>query len=56
MSTEYLLSVGFWLHFLVITIASHLTLLIVSPWFFNFERMLFALFHMDDEPEDYPTL
>ena len=56
MSAEYLLSVGFWLHFLVITIASHLTLLIVSPWFFNFERMLFTLFRMDDEPEDYPTL
>ncbi len=55
MSTEYLLSVGFWLHFVVITITSHLTLLIVSPWFFNFERMLFALFRMDDESEDYPN-
>ena len=56
MSSANLLSAGFWLHFFVITITSHLMLLVVAPWFFNFERMLFSLFHLDSEPEDYPTL
>jgi len=49
-------SLGFWFQVLVTSLASHLVLLVVAPWFFNFERMLFALCHMDTEPEDFPIL
>ncbi|HBR92894.1 MAG TPA: hypothetical protein DEA90_01885 [Opitutae bacterium] len=49
-------SLGFWGHVLVTSLCSHLALLLVAPWFFNFERMLFALCRLDTEPEDFPTL
>ena len=49
-------SLGFWFQVFVTSLASHLVLLVVAPWFFNFERMLFALCHMDTEPEDFPIL
>ena len=49
-------SLGFWFQVFVTSLASHLLLLVVAPWFFNFERMLFALCHMDTEPEDFPIL
>lgn len=49
-------SPAYWLQIIVTSLASHLVLLLVAPWFYNFERMLFALFHMDPEPEDFPIL
>jgi hypothetical protein len=52
----YFSSIGFWLQVLVTSLVSHSVLLVVAPWFFNFERMLFALFNMDTEPEDFPIL
>jgi len=56
MGVPYFSSGGFWLQVVATTLASHLVLLVVAPWFFNFERMLFALFNMDTEPEDFPIL
>ena len=56
MSKSYLFSAGFWIHLSVVTAVSHVVLLIVAPWFFNFERMLFTLFHLDTDPEDYPVV
>lgn len=56
MGAPYFSSVGFWLQVVVTSLASHLLLLVVAPWFFNFERMLFALCRMDTEPEDFPIL
>ncbi|MGZ0656478.1 hypothetical protein ACWPKO_07505 [Coraliomargarita sp. W4R53] len=47
---------GFWLQIIVTSLASHLVLLLVAPWFFNLERMLFALCRFDPEPEDFPIL
>ncbi len=56
MGVPYFSSVGFWLQIVVTSLLSHLVLLVVAPWFFNFERMLFALCRMDTEPEDFPIL
>lgn len=56
MGASYFSSVAFWLQIVVTSLASHLALLVVAPWFFNFERMLFALCNMDPEPEDFPIL
>lgn len=47
---------GYWLQVACTGIASHLVLLLVAPWFYDFERMLFALFNMNPEPEDFPIL
>lgn len=56
MGFSYFASVGFWLQVVVTSLVSHLVLLAVAPWFFNFERMLFVLCRMDPEPEDFPIL
>ncbi|WPJ94420.1 hypothetical protein SH580_13355 [Coraliomargarita algicola] len=56
MGYAYFSSPGFWLQVIVTSLASHLVLLFVAPWFFDFERMLFALFRFDTEPEDFPIL
>lgn len=56
MGFPYFSSLGYWLHIAVTSLLSHLALLVVAPWFFNFERMLFALCHLDPEPEDFPIL
>ncbi len=49
-----LTSPGYWIQVTVTLLLSHLTLLAVAPWFFNFERMLFSLLPVDTEPEDLP--
>lgn len=56
MGLPHITSAGFWLQVVVTSLVSHLVLLAVAPWFFNFERMLFALCRMDTEPEDFPIL
>ena len=35
-------------------VASHLALLFISPWFFNFQRSLFSIFETKTEPESLP--
>ena len=47
---------AYWIQVLATSLASHLVLLLVAPWLFNFERMLFLLFRMDPEPGDFPIL
>ncbi len=49
-------SVAFWIQVATTSLASHGALLVVAPWFFNFERMLFMLFHLENEPEELPLL
>jgi hypothetical protein len=56
MGTESLSNLSFWLQVLATSLVSHLALLVVAPWFFNLERMLFELFHLDPDPEDLPVL
>ena len=56
MGSAHITSLGFWLQVLVTSLASHIVLLIVAPWFFNFERMLFMLCRLEPEPEDSPIL
>lgn len=54
-SYAHLLSFGYWLQFMIITTVSHFVLCIVAPWFFNFERMIFALFRIDFEMKEFPV-
>lgn len=35
-------------------IASHIALLFVAPWFFNFQRSLFSIFKTKTDPESLP--
>ena len=35
-------------------VASHLALLFIAPWFFNFQRALFSIFETKTEPESLP--
>ena len=52
MSPDFLFVPGYWLHIGTTLLLSHLVLLIVAPWFFNFERMFFSLLRVNTEPED----
>ena len=54
--TGHLTMPAFWLQVLLTTVLSHIVLLVVAPWFFNFERLLFELCHAETEPDDFPTL
>jgi cell shape-determining protein MreD len=47
---------AYWFQVVVTSLASHLILLLIAPWFYNFERALIHLFKMDPEPEDFPIL
>ena len=56
LTASHLFNVRFLIHLLVIAAISHFMLLIVAPWFFNFQRMLFTFFNLDTDPEDYPVV
>lgn len=47
---------SFWIQVLTTSVSSHLALLFVAPWFYNFERQLFEICHLETEPEDLPLL
>lgn len=47
---------GYWIQVLTTSLCSHLVLLLVAPWFFNFERQLFEVCRVETEPEDFPLL
>jgi cell shape-determining protein MreD len=49
-------NISFWLQIVVTSLVSHIALLVVAPWFFNLERMLFEICHLDRDPEDLPIL
>jgi rod shape-determining protein MreD len=49
-------SAAFWLQLLVTTTLSHLALLMIAPWFFNLERLLFEICHTETEPDEFPML
>lgn len=53
---EALKVTSFWLQTGLTLLLSHLCLLLVAPWFFNFQRALFEIFQLDSEPEDFPIL
>ena len=46
----------FWIQTALTTLLSHLLLLGITPWFFNLQRLLLELMHLDPEPEDLPLL
>ena len=54
MGKGYLTAPGYWIQVATTILLSHIALLAVAPWFFNFERMLFFLLPVDTEPEDLP--
>ena len=47
-------SFAYWAQVIVTTLVSHLCLLLVSPWFFNAERLLFNLMPVDTDPAELP--
>lgn len=53
-SYEYFGVSSFWIHCILTSLLSHLTLLAVAPWFFNLQRVLFELCQLETEPEDFP--
>lgn len=53
---EYFTVASFWVQVLTTSLCSHLALLFVAPWFFNLERQLFEICHLETEPEDLPLL
>lgn len=53
---ESLLVSAFWIQVVLTSLVSHLALLIVAPWFFDLQRLLFELCNLDTEPEDFPIL
>lgn len=52
----YISAPAFWLQLLITALFSHAALLIVAPWFFNLQRLLFELCHTDTEPDEFPIL
>ena len=53
---QHLNSPAFWLQLLITTLLSHAALLIIAPWFFNLQRLLFEICHVDTEPDEFPML
>lgn len=45
---------AFWVQVGWTALLSHLALLVVAPWFFNLQRVLFDICRLDAEPEEYP--
>lgn len=50
----HLLNKEIWIQTTSIILCSALCLFVISSWFFNFQRMLIELFHLNSEPEDLP--
>ncbi|PXA05451.1 hypothetical protein DDZ13_00860 [Coraliomargarita sinensis] len=53
---EYFGVASFWIQVVTTSLSSHLALLIIAPWFYNLERQLFEICHLETEPEDLPLL
>lgn len=49
-------AIGFWKQVVLTSFLSHLCLLVIAPWFFNLQRLLFELCRLDLEPDEYPIL
>ena len=47
---------GFWNQVALTSLLSHLILFVVAPWFFNLQRLLFELFRLDLEPDEFPNI
>ena len=46
----------FWIQTALCAVASHLLLFAIAPWFFNLQRLLLEMLHLDTKPEDLPHL
>ena len=53
---HYISAPAFWLQLVITAVISHAALLIIAPWFFNLQRLLFELCHVDTEPDEFPML
>jgi len=53
-SSTYFIVPAFWIHLSITLVISHLMLIMVAPWFFNFERLMFQICRLETEPEDLP--
>ena len=51
---QHISSTAFWLQVGITTLLSHAVLLIIAPWFFNLERLLFEICHVETEPDEFP--
>jgi len=47
-------SSAFWGQVLLTAFISHAALLLIAPWFYNLQRLLFQICHLETEPEDLP--
>ena len=47
---------GFWKQVVLTSLLSHIMLLVVAPWFFNLQRLLFEIFRLDLEPDEFPNV
>lgn len=52
--TDLLKMANLWIQSSLTLLLSHLSLLLIAPWFFNLQRLLFELFRLDSEPQDSP--
>ncbi|MGB0290079.1 MAG: hypothetical protein ACPGC0_02680 [Opitutales bacterium] len=43
-----------WIQTALVILTSSLALLLITPWFFRFQRMLISFFRLDPEPEGLP--
>lgn len=53
---QYISYPAFWLQLLITLLLSHIALLIIAPWFFNLERLLFQICHVETDPDEFPML
>lgn len=54
MGLAHIATSAFWIQIIITILLSHIVLLVVAPWFFNLQRLLFELCNCETEPEDFP--
>lgn len=52
---EWIGVLEFWIQFSITLFVSHLTLLLIAPWFFDLQRLLLDICRLEAEPEDFPS-
>jgi len=50
----YFAQTAFWWQLIITALLSHLLLFVIAPWFYNLERLMFKICHLETEPEDLP--
>ncbi len=53
---QYISAPAFWMQVVITALLSHAALLIIAPWFFNLQRLLFEICRVETEPDGFPML